>query len=224
MRADFIRPRLVLVLSPSVGHAAAQPAIVRAALGAGDVASVILHAAGRDADAFQDFAEGLVPLIQDFGAAAIIADDTRCAGRVKADGLHVSSGDLDALSETIERFHPKLIVGASGFATRHDALDAGERMPDYILFGRLAGGGEAEAQAADLAMAEWWAEIVEVPCIVMAGGSVESVREAALTGAEFVALPASLFDGSAGADATGASAAILRANAIIDAVAEEVAA
>lgn len=186
---------------------------MRAALGAGDVASVILDPAGRDADTFQRFAEGLVPMIQDFGAAAIIADDTRCAGRVKADGLHVSGGDVTELTETVERFSPRMIVGASGFETRHDALEAGEKMPDYLFYGSFGGDNEEAPNPDDLDMAQWWAEIVEVPCIVMGGRDVESVTDAAQTGAEFIALSAAVFKN------LGVAAAMVeRANAAIDAV------
>lgn len=216
MRADFIRPRLVLVTTPLPDGEAGERAL-RAALGGGDVASVIFDPAGRDADAFQGFAERLVPIVQEHGAAAIVADDTRCAGRVKADGLHLSGGDLEALGEAIGRFAPKLIVGASGFTSRHEALDAGERMPDYLFFGSLSGDFGDAADPAALEMAEWWAEIVEVPCIVMAGRDVESVLDAASTGAEFVAVSSAIFR-----DPGKAGAMVARANTLIDQVAEGV--
>ena len=216
MRQDFIRPRLVLLTSllpdgePGV-------AAMRAALGAGDVASVIIDPAGRDADSFQRFAEGLVPMIQDHGAAAIIADDTRCAGRVKADGLHVSGGDVTELGETIERFAPRLIVGTSGYETRHDALEAGEKMPDYLFYGRFGGDTEDAAQPDDLDMAEWWAEIVEVPCIVLGGRDVETIGDAVKSGAEFIALSAAVFK-----DVGTAAAMVERANALIDAASADI--
>lgn len=127
MREDFIRPRLVLVTTLLPDGEAGEAAL-RSALAGGDVASVIVDPAGRDEAAFQLFAEALVPLIQDHGAAALVADDTRCAGRTKADGLHLSKGDLAELDEAIGRYAPKLIVGASGFSTRHEALEAGERI------------------------------------------------------------------------------------------------
>lgn len=218
MRQDFIRPRLVLVttLLPD-GEAGA--ATLRAALAGGDVASVIIDPAGRDEAAFQDFAEALVPLIQAYDAAAIVADDSRCAGRTKADGLHLTKGDLAALSDAMGRHAPKLIVGASGFATRHEALEAGERLPDYLFFGRLGDDGDAKAAPGDLDMAQWWSEIVEVPCIVMGGRDIEACAEAAGTGAEFVALSAAVF-----ADPAKAAAMVARANAIFDQVAASVAA
>ena len=207
MSTDFVRSRLALVLaSPEVTGAA-----LSRALAGGDVATVFLAAAGRSATAFQDFAEEVVPLIQEAGAAAIVADDTRCAGRAKADGIHVSGGALEELRDAIARFSPKLIVGASGFRTRHGAMEAGEALPDYLFFGRLSGAPSPSAEPEDLELAAWWASIVELPCVVMGGGDIETFPEAAETGAEFVALSSAIFavEGEEGER-------VARANAVLD--------
>lgn len=213
-----IRPRLVLATT-LLPDGEAGERLLRAALSGGDVCTVLFDPAGRDADAFQAFAEPLVPLVQDYGAAAIVVDDTRCAGRVHADGLHLTDADVDALGEAVERYQPRLIVGASGFTTRHDALEAGERLPDYLMFGRLGGDEEDATDPADLAMAEWWAEIVEVPCILLGGGSLSTLAEAAETGAEFVCLSRAIFVAP-----DGPAEAVARANRIFDELAESVSA
>lgn len=220
MRQDFTRPRLVLVTTPLPDGPAGADAL-RAALAAGDVASVAIDPAGRDEAAFQNFAEPLVAICRDREVPAVVVDDTRCAGRAKADGLHVSGGDLDTLRNAVARFAPRMIVGTSGFSTRHEALEAGELLPDYVLFGRLGGDAEAAPQAADLALAEWWAEIVEVPCVVFGGGDVETLGDAVRTGAEFVALAAAVFADPAPAVV---AARVERANVLLDAVSESLAA
>ena len=84
-------------------------------------------------------------------------------------------------------------------------------MPDYLFFGRLGGDIADEPHRKNLAMGEWWAEIVEIPCIVMAGAAVESVADAAGTRAEFVAVSAAVF-----ANPAEAGAKVARANAILD--------
>ncbi|KQT54433.1 thiamine-phosphate pyrophosphorylase [Aureimonas sp. Leaf454] len=215
---EIIRPRLVLATT-ILPDGEAGERMLRAALSGGDVSTVLFDPTGRDADAFQAFAERLVPLAQDYGAAAIVVDDTRCAGRVQADGLHFADGDVEALEEAIERYHPRLIVGASGFTTRHDALEAGERLPDYMMFGRLGGDAADATDPADLAMAEWWAEIVEVPCILLGGAAMETLEEAARTRAEFICLSRAIFSGP-----DGPAEAVARANRIFDTLAEGVAA
>ncbi len=143
-------------------------------------------------------------------AAALIAGDSRVAGRVKADGLHLS-GSMEELSEAMEKFSPKLIVGSSTATDRHTALEVGEARPDYIFFGRLDGDIKPEAHPKNVALGEWWASMIEIPCIVMGGTEVGSVVAVAESGAEFVALRTAIFDNLA-----GAAAAVAEVNAVLD--------
>ncbi len=215
MITDPIRPRLVLVTSELTDADAEEK--MRAALSGGDVASVLIDPAGREAAAFQAFAEALVPMIQAAGAAAIVVDDSRAAGRIRADGLHLSGGDLEALGEAVTRHQPRLIVGASGFETRHDALEAGERMPDYVMFGRFGADGEAGPHRKNLALAEWWAELVELPCIVFGGADLATLEAAAETGAEFIAV-----SGGVCGEPVDPAAAVAAANETFDAFFERI--
>jgi thiamine-phosphate pyrophosphorylase len=184
------RCRLVLVL-PEADEPQALAGLLQAALSGGDVASVIVPQYASDEQVFQKRAELLLPIIQKAGAAGLIAGDSRIAGRVKADGLHVTA--VAELEDAIEKFTPKLIVGAGGAADRHHALEVGELRPDYIFFGKLDGDIKPEAHPKNLALAEWWASMVEIPCIVLGGTEVESVVPVAETGAEFVALRQAVF-------------------------------
>lgn len=201
------RCRLVLVVPEGDDETLAKQ--LDAALSGGDVASVIVPQYAADEHTFQKRAERLLPLIQDAGAAALIAGDSRVAGRVKADGLHVSKPN--ELEEAIERFTPKLIVGAGGAPDRHTALEIGEMRPDYVLFGKLDGDIKPEPHPKNLALAEWWASMVEIPCIVTGGTDVSSVVAVAETGAEFVALREAVF-----CHAEGPAEAVRSANALLD--------
>jgi thiamine-phosphate pyrophosphorylase len=203
------RCRIVLI-APEDTDAENRAEQLGKALSGGDIASVILPQYGLDDQSFQKHAERLVPVIQDAGAAAIIFGDSRVAGRAKADGLHMS-GTIEELGEAIEKFVPKLIVGAGGATERHAALEIGELRPDYIFFGRFDGDIKPEAHPKNLALAEWWASMIEIPCIVMGGNDVESVLAVAENGAEFVALRSAVFD-----HAEGPAAAVAGANALLD--------
>ncbi|WP_244497708.1 thiamine phosphate synthase [Aureimonas sp. AU40] len=209
-----IRPRLVLAttLLPD-----GEPGLerLREAFAGGDIASVLIDPAGREVAAFQDFCEAVVPLVQESGAAAIVVEDTRCAGRVKADGFHAPEGTIEALGEAMARFSPRLIVGASGFNTRHEALEAGERMPDYILFGKLGADGEAEPHRRNLDLAEWWASIVELPCILQGGADLATLPLAIATRAEFILLSRAIFG-----EAEGVGARVAEVNRLFDAAAK----
>ena len=69
------RCRIVLI-SPPGESADSFSAKFSAAISGGDVASIILPANGMDEAAFQAFAERIVPLAQEAGIAAIVADDS----------------------------------------------------------------------------------------------------------------------------------------------------
>ena len=185
------RCRLILCMGPQAIENC-DAAQLKDILNAGDVASVIFYPQDRDESVFQKAVEPLVPVVQSAGVAAIIADATRTAGRVGADGLQLGQ-DPGELTEAIEKFSPALMVGAANVKTRHNALVLGELQPDYLMFGKPGGDIRPEPHPKNLALGQWWSTMVEIPCIVLAGNAVESVVEAAQTGSEFVALGHAIF-------------------------------
>ncbi len=203
------RCRLVLI-APDIADVDSRAKILGGALRGGDVASVIVPQYDLDDHTFQKHAEALVPLIQEAGAAALVAGDTRVAGRVKADGLHVT-GNAEELAEAMEKFSPKLIVGGGNATDRHHALEMGEIRPDYVFFGKVDGDIKPEAHPKNVALAEWWASMIEIPCIVMGGTDPESVVAVAESGAEFVALRLAVF-----AEPEQAPAIVASVNALLD--------
>lgn len=189
------RPRLVLVVpSPSSeGHTSdTLLATLDKALAAGDIASVILDNGKTDEASFQTFAAAAVSKVQSAGAAAIILNDTRTAGRVGADGVHIE-GPLADIADAIERYTPKLIVGTGNVKERHAALEVGELQPDYMFFGKIGADSKAEAHPRNLSLAEWWAAMVEIPAIVQAGSKIDDLAACFATRAEFIALGAAVF-------------------------------
>jgi thiamine-phosphate pyrophosphorylase len=203
------RLRLVLVM-PETDDADAAARMIGEALMGGDVASVILPQYGLNDVSFQKLAEKLVPVIQQAGAAALVSGDSRVAGRAKADGLHIS-GNVEDLGDAIEKHAPKLIVGGGNAQDRHRALEIGELQPDYIFFGKIDGDIKPEAHPKNLALAEWWASMIEIPCIVMGGTDPASVLAIAETGAEFAALRLAVF-----AEPGRAAAIVQEINALLD--------
>ena len=199
------RCRIVLIAPPFV------PAEqICSAFEGGDIASLILPDNGMDDASFQAFAERIVPIAQGAGIAVIIAGDSRIAGRVQADGIHVEAKPRD-LAETIERLAGKMMVGAGGAKTRDEALELGEERPDYMFFGRFGYDNKPEPHHRNLALGEWWAEMISIPCIVMGGSELASVETVAATGAEFVALSSAVF-----AEGIDPKAAVAAANALLD--------
>jgi thiamine-phosphate pyrophosphorylase len=199
------RCRIVLIAPTG-----ASPERIRAALDGGDVASLILPQYDMDEASFQALAEKIVPAAQANGVAVIIAGDTRIAGRVQADGLHVEVNKAE-LAETIESFQAKMMVGCGGAKTRDDALELGETRPDYIFFGRFGYDNKPEPHPRNLSLGQWWAEMIEIPCIVMAGSDLASAEAVAATGCEFVALSSAVF-----AEGIDPREAVASANVLLD--------
>lgn len=203
------RCRLVLI-APKTGDADALARQIAHAVAGGDVASIILPDYDHDQAGYQDRVERVIEALGDRDVAVILAGDTRIAGRVGADGVHLESGPGE-IADAVERLQSRMIVGAGGAKTRHEAMEIGEARPDYIFFGRFGYDTAPEPHPRNLSLGGWWAELVEIPCIIMGGNDIASVRKVAETGAEFVALSGAIF--AEGADPAERVAA---ANTLLD--------
>ena len=203
------RCRLILV-APELESTPAVEEALAGALRGGDVSSVILPQYGIGDSDFQKRAEKIVPLVQKAGAAALIAGEPRVASRCKADGLHISGG-IEDMEDAMDRFSPDLIVGGGRAKDRHSALEIGELRPDYIFFGKIDGDIKDVAHPKNIALGDWWASMIEIPCVVMGGRVPESAIEVAESGAEFVALRQAVFD-----DPEQAAIRVAHVNALLD--------
>ncbi len=182
--------RCRLILTANAKSVKSEQLILTAS--AGDVASVILYSAGVEAHEFERYCKDVTPRLQEADCAVLIADDTQAFGRSGADGFFVEK-EKPNLEDMIARFSPQNIVGCSNIKARHNALEIGELKPDFVFFGKLAGDIKPDAHPKNIALAEWWAELVEIPGIVMGGSDLNSIIDVALTGIDFVALEQAVF-------------------------------
>jgi thiamine-phosphate pyrophosphorylase len=150
------------------------------------IAALLLPAGGRTAAAYEGFVRRVVPVAQAAGCAVLVEGEPALVRRVGADGLHVA-GSTAELKAALKALKPEFIVGAGPVASRHEAMNAGELGPDYILFGPLSGA----SLPADREMASWWAETMEIPGVFSDSEATPATVDAA--GCEFLALSASLW-------------------------------
>jgi thiamine-phosphate pyrophosphorylase len=80
-----------------------------------------------------------------------------------------------------------------------------------VFFGRFGFDTKPEAHKRNLSLGSWWAEMVEIPCIVLGGSEISSVEAVAATGADFVALSSAVFG-----EGIDPRVAVEQANAILD--------
>ena len=149
---------------------------------------------------FERGAEGdakaiVAPLLKAAQAAdcALLLDgDPRRAARLGADGVHVE-GFGEALDEALTSLKPDRIVGAGGLRLKDDAMTAGEKGADYVMFGEPRGTAAPAPLGLVLERVAWWAEIFETPCVAYAP-SIEAAEQLARAGADFVAVGGAVFE------------------------------
>lgn len=182
-------PRLILTLDMC---RPLEDSLLSDILDAADFASVILYDSANDESLLQKRAEQLVPTIQNKNIAALIANDTRISARIKADGVHLE-GSIDDLKNMLERHQDTMIIGFGNLRDRHKSMEAGEAEPAYLMFGKLGADKKPEPHPRNLALATWWADVMEIPAIIQAGNDLSLFSQTLETGADFIALEEMLF-------------------------------
>ncbi|PCJ92349.1 MAG: thiamine phosphate synthase [Hyphomicrobiales bacterium] len=180
------QPQLFLV-TPAFDDREEFAARLAPVLQAASVSAVLIAPRANDeaSDSYQRDCKLLAPIIQQYGGAALTMNDTQVSGRSGADGIHLT-GKVSEITDVMKRFRPKHIVGTSAGHTRHDAMIKGETQPDYLMFGSPFEHDEDHAYT--LEMAQWWAELFEVPCVAMAGQTQDSLRATIETRSDFIGL------------------------------------
>jgi thiamine-phosphate pyrophosphorylase len=170
------------------------------ALGAADVAAVLLRLPQTDERSHVNQAKALAPIVQGKGAALILDGHPDLAVRAGADGAHLTG--IDALNEALATLKPARIAGCGGLETRHDAMLAAEAGADYVMFGEPDENGNRPSFEAIAERIAWWAEVFEIPCVGFAA-SLDEVEPLAQAGADFIAVGDCVF-----ADTRGCAAAL----------------
>jgi thiamine-phosphate pyrophosphorylase len=199
-------PRLYLVTPPTSDPAHLADTLAPA-LGAADVAAVLVPLTGDDERALLNGLKVLAPAMQGAGAALLLDGRADLVARAGADGAHLAG--IDEFSAAVASLRPERIAGCGGLTTRHDAMLAAEAGADYVMFGEPDEHGHRPSFEAVLERVEWWAKVFEIPCVGFAMQRDE-VATLATAGADFVAVGAFVFD-----DPRGLAAAMKEAQALL---------
>lgn len=195
-----MRTRLCLITPNPLPDGFAET--LAAALDAGDVASLLIDPASASRQALDE----LIRIATSHDVATLIIGGPPVPA---ADGLHVDDGakSIRAAQHAIGDG----IIGVGGISSRHDAMTVGELLPDYLFFGRFEEENEPSIHPKAMELATWWAEVFQIPAMVMAGSDIEGVGEAAAQSIEFVALRNAVWSHPG-----GAATAVREVNAILD--------
>jgi thiamine-phosphate pyrophosphorylase len=169
------------------------------ALGAAEVAAVLLRLPETDERNRVNHAKAIAPTVQSKGAALLLDGCAELAARAGADGAHLSG--IDAFRAALATLKPDRIAGCGGLASRHDAMVVAEAGADYVMFGEPDAAGRRPSLETVAERVTWWAELFEIPCVGFAA-SLEEVEPLVAAGADFVAMDCVF------ADASGTAAAV----------------
>jgi len=178
------RQRLYLV-TPPIGDATLFAGELERALGAGDIAAVLLRLADGGERALIDRTKHIAAVVQPRDVALIVDNRPEIVARAGADGAHLSG--VATFAAALALLKPGRIAGAGGLRSRHDAMLAGEAGADYVMFGEPDRNGRRPSFEQLQERLTWWAEIFEIPCVAYAAGKDE-VTPLSQTGADFLAL------------------------------------
>lgn len=176
--------RLYLI-TPRIADTSVFSAQLTTALGAGDIAAVLLSLADADERTLINRAKTLALPTHDKGAALVLNGHVDLVARAGADGAHLSG--IADFTLAIETLKPERIAGAGGLISRHDAMLAAEQGADYVMFGEPDATGKCPAFSAVEERVAWWAEVFEIPCVGYAA-ALEHISPLVAAGADFVAV------------------------------------
>ncbi|MBW7852499.1 MAG: thiamine phosphate synthase [Rhodospirillales bacterium] len=194
--------RLYLITPPALPDLRGFAATLAGALDAGDVASLQLRLKDAPDDEVRRAIEALRPAAQERGVAFILNDRPDLAAETGCDGVHVGQDDTP-YAQARRLVGPEAIVGVTCHDSRHLAMEAAEAGADYVAFGAFyPTGTKTPKSRAAPDLLEWWAELMEVPCVAIGGITVANCRPLVAAGADFLAVSAGVWthpDGAAAA-------------------------
>lgn len=186
------------LLTPPALVPAAFASELAAALDTGDVACVLLLPESLGApsdDALRGAIDVLRPIAQDRGVAFLVDGRPDLAAETGCDGAHTCP-DGPSYRDSRALVGPNAIVGFSARFSRHAAMTAAEQGADYIVLGRRNPTPDELIQTLDLI--EWWASLMEVPCVALGDISPETCAPFVAAGADFVAVDTAVWSHSDG--------------------------
>jgi thiamine-phosphate pyrophosphorylase len=129
----------------------------------------------------------LRPIVQSRGVAFLLNDRPELAVKTGCDGAHVGQSDMKA--PAARKILKDLTLGVTCHGSRHLAMQAGEDGADYVAFGAFYPTTTKEPpEMAELETLEWWAKMMELPCVTIGGITAANCAPLVKAGADFLAV------------------------------------
>jgi thiamine-phosphate pyrophosphorylase len=164
------------------------------ALDGAPVAAFQLRLKGSADDEVLRWAERLMPVCAARQVAFIVNDRMDLAKACGADGVHLGQDDDDP-RDARALLGPAGQIGVSCHASRHLAMEAGEKSADYVAFGAFFPTTTKDtAHRPDPSILSWWSRLFELPCVAIGGITPDNGRVLVEAGADFLAVCSWVWD------------------------------
>ena len=194
--------RLYLITPPVIDDVTAFAETLKIALAAGDVGALQIRLKDASEAHIEAVIRAAAPLCRARGVSLILNDRPDLAARFDCDGVHIGQTD-GTVAEARRMVGTSRIVGVTCHDSRHLAMDAAEAGADYVAFGAFFPTTTKETTARpDPEILTIWQETMLIPCVAIGGITVETARDLAAAGADFLAVSAGVWahpDGPAAA-------------------------
>lgn len=187
--------QLYLVSPLDVGGEFPQRLVRALDAGKGLVTAFQFRVKGLDQHEAARLAEPLQAICAERDVAFIVNDSIALARRLKADGVHLGQGDGDP-KDARAQLGREAQIGVTCHASRHLAMEAGERGADYVAFGAFFPSTTKETEhRPEPEILEWWSNLFEIPCVAIGGITPQNCEQLARAGADFLAVSAAVWNG-----------------------------
>ena len=134
-----------------------------------------------------------MPISRRHDVAFILNDRPDLAADLGCDGVHVGQDDA-SYEEARRLLGERAIVGVTCHDSRHLAMEAAEAGADYVAFGAFFPTSTKTPKfSARPDLLQWWAEVMEVPCVAIGGITVGNCESLVSAGADFLAVSAGVW-------------------------------
>ena len=188
-------PRLYLV-TPVIEDAAAFAGALGDALRAVEAAAVLLRLKPAGERDLINRIKTLAAVVQAKDTALVLDGGAEIAARSGADGAHLHG--IEEFVAAVDSLKPARIAGCGRLKTRDEAMVAGERGADYVMFGETEADGHRPSFEAIVERIEWWSELFTIPCVGFAA-ALHEIGPIVAAGADFVAVGDAIWNDPRGA-------------------------
>ncbi len=158
------------------------------AFSGGYIAALQLRVKNLSENEVEEYAKAIMPIARDNGAVFILNDYISVAANIGVDGVHLGIDDMP-IKDARKLLGEDVVIGASCYASRDLAFDAGEAGADYVAFGAFydtqtkTPRGRPEPE-----ILSWWREYTVLPSVAIGGIKAHNLAPLVKAKADFIAV------------------------------------